>query len=78
MSGTPREIGSHCVYLTPDKITKEMIIDFDQILGRVLQHDKPPGYVFTEKDFLEKGTRARPGGRHSRRQTRDDIGRQQD
>jgi hypothetical protein len=47
-----------CVYLTPDKITKEMIIDLNQILGRVLDHDKPPGYVFTEKDFLEKGTRA--------------------
>jgi hypothetical protein len=45
-----------CVYLTPDKITKEMIIDLNQILGRVLKHDKPPGYVFTEQDFLPKNT----------------------
>jgi hypothetical protein len=47
-----------CIYLMPDMITKEMIIDLNQILGRVLSHDKPPGYVFTERDFLEKGTRA--------------------
>jgi hypothetical protein len=47
-----------CDYLPPEKITKEMIIDLNQILGRVLSHDKPPGYVFTEKDFLEKGTRS--------------------
>ncbi len=27
------------------------------IVGRVLGHEKSPGYVFTEKDFLPKGTR---------------------
>ena len=27
-------------------------------MGRVLDHKKPAGYAFTEKDFLPKGTRA--------------------
>jgi Flp pilus assembly protein CpaB len=30
----------------------------NQIIGRVLNHDKGPGYVFTEDDFMPAGTRA--------------------
>jgi Flp pilus assembly protein CpaB len=36
----------------------QMITDYEQIIGRVLNHEKPEGYGFTEKDFLPKGTRA--------------------
>lgn len=53
----PRRNRLSSIYLTPDKITKEMITDLNQILGRVLKHDKAPGYVFTEDDFLPKHTR---------------------
>jgi Flp pilus assembly protein CpaB len=46
------------LYLPPE-ITKQMgvITNFSQITGRVLDHEKPPGYPFTEHDFLPKGTR---------------------
>ncbi|HTU27134.1 MAG TPA: hypothetical protein VMF30_17135 [Pirellulales bacterium] len=44
--------------MAPEAVTPEMIVDKKQIFGRVLDHDKPKGYAFTEKDFLPKGTRA--------------------
>jgi hypothetical protein len=47
-----------CLYLLPEEIKPEMILEYKKILGRVLKHDKPAGYVFTEKDFLPKDTRA--------------------
>jgi Flp pilus assembly protein CpaB len=34
-----------------------MLVKLSDIMGRVLDHDKQPGYVFTENDFLPKGTR---------------------
>ncbi len=34
-----------------------VIVNVQDIVGRVLAHDKSPGYVFTEKDFLPEGTR---------------------
>jgi hypothetical protein len=34
-----------------------MLTRFGDIWGRVLDHDKQPGYVFTERDFLPRGTR---------------------
>ena len=34
-----------------------ILVDVQQIVGRVLASDKQPGYVFTEKDFLPVGTR---------------------
>jgi len=34
-----------------------ILFDVQDIVGRVLAHDKAPGYAFTEKDFLPKGTR---------------------
>jgi hypothetical protein len=34
-----------------------MITNIADVIGRVLDHDKEPGYVFTEADFLPPGTR---------------------
>jgi hypothetical protein len=45
-------------YVEPQDVEKgKMLVDIDQIFGRVLKHDKPPGYVFTESDFMPKNTR---------------------
>jgi len=46
------------MYRKPDQIPKGAILDPGQIAGRVLNHDKPVGYLFTEKDFFPKGTPA--------------------
>jgi Flp pilus assembly protein CpaB len=35
----------------------EAITDASKIIGRVMDHDKEPSYVFTEGDFLPRGTR---------------------
>ena len=45
------------IYLPPRAVTKEMIVNISEVIGRVLDHDKAPGYVFTESDFLPVGTR---------------------
>jgi Flp pilus assembly protein CpaB len=45
------------VYLPPRAVTKEMLLNITQIIGRVLDTDKEPGYVFTDADFLPRGTR---------------------
>lgn len=45
------------VYLPPRAVTKEMLLNITQIIGRVLDSEKEPGYVFTEADFLPRGTR---------------------
>ena len=45
------------IYLPPRSVTPEMLVNFNQIFGRVLDHEKPAGYVFTEADFLPVGTR---------------------
>jgi Flp pilus assembly protein CpaB len=45
------------VYLPPQAVTKEMLVNITDVLGRVLDHAKEPGYVFTETDFLPPGTR---------------------
>jgi hypothetical protein len=45
------------VYLPPRAVTKEMLLNISDIIGRVLDGDKQPGYVFTEDDFLPRGTR---------------------
>ena len=52
--GTPKYL-----YLPPEMAKHlEVLTDFRQISGRVIDHEKPPGYPFTEKDFLPKGTRS--------------------
>jgi len=45
------------IYLPPQAVTKEMVLNIGDLIGRVLNHDKQPGYVFTEADFYPKGTR---------------------
>jgi Flp pilus assembly protein CpaB len=45
------------VYLPPRAVTPEMMTNIADIIGRVLDHDKEAGYVFTQDDFLPKGTR---------------------
>jgi Flp pilus assembly protein CpaB len=45
------------VYLPPRAVTKEMLLNITQIIGRVLDSEKEPGYVFTDADFLPQGTR---------------------
>ena len=45
------------VYLPPRAVTKEMLLNITQIIGRVLDSEKEPGYVFTDADFLPPGTR---------------------
>jgi Flp pilus assembly protein CpaB len=55
-----------------------MIRTTGAIIGRVMDHDKPAGYVFTEDDFLPKGTRAGltagiPAGKRAMRVPADKI-----
>lgn len=45
------------IYLPPGAVTPEMLLKLSDVLGRVLGHEKAPGYVFTSDDFLPKGTR---------------------
>lgn len=45
------------MYLPPDAVTPQMYSQLGDILGRVTKKPKPPGYVFTEADFLPKGSR---------------------
>jgi Flp pilus assembly protein CpaB len=45
------------VYLTPQAVSRDMLVKLSDVLGRVLDREKQPGYVFTESDFLPKGTR---------------------
>lgn len=45
------------IYLPPKAVSKEMITNLSDVIGRVMAREKAPGYVFTEDDFLPKGTR---------------------
>jgi Flp pilus assembly protein CpaB len=45
------------VYLPPRAVTSEMLRSLSDVIGRVVAHEKAPGYVFTADDFLPKGTR---------------------
>jgi len=45
------------LYLPPQTVTREMLVDISDVIGRVLEQAKEPGYVFTESDFLPRGTR---------------------
>src|SRR5262245_26859042 len=45
------------VYLPPRAVTREMLVSLSDVIGRVIGHDKMPGYVFTDDDFLPRGTR---------------------
>jgi Flp pilus assembly protein CpaB len=45
------------IYLPKGAVSPEMITNINQILGRVLNHNKEPGYAFTKDDFFPPGTR---------------------
>jgi hypothetical protein len=53
----PRNNRLTAVYLPPRAVTPEMLVKLSDLIGRVLDHEKLPGYVFTGADFLPKGTR---------------------
>lgn len=53
-----RTTGSFAViYLRPEQIPSDVFRSLNQVIGRVVNHDKPPMYAFTEADFFPKGTR---------------------
>ncbi len=54
----PRNGRIKYTYLPADEVRAEVIRDYNKVFGRVLDHEKPAGYAFTESDFLPKGTRA--------------------
>ena len=53
----PRNNSLAVVYLPPTAVTPEMLVKLSDVIGRVLNHDKAPGYVFTASDFMPSGTR---------------------
>jgi Flp pilus assembly protein CpaB len=53
----PKNARVAVVYLPPRAVTPEMLVNLSDVIGRVLDHEKAAGYVFTESDFLPKGTR---------------------
>lgn len=66
------------IYLRPEQVTPEVKRDMSDIIGRVMDHDKPAAYAFTEADFLPKGTRPGivggiPSGKRAMRVTLDKV-----
>jgi hypothetical protein len=48
-------------WVEPDTAAKQgFITNYPALLGRVLNHDKSPGYAFTESDFYPKGAAPTP------------------
>lgn len=45
------------LWLPQEQVGPGVIRDINQIVGRVMDHDKPAAYAFTEDDFLPKGTK---------------------
>ena len=74
----PRAGTISVVYLPPGAVTPEMLRSLSDVIGRVLDHEKAPGYVFTETDFLPPGTREGivagiPAGKRALRITADEV-----
>jgi hypothetical protein len=46
------------IYLQPSQVTGDMLTGLGDIIGRILDHDKAAGYIFTRSDFFPVGTRA--------------------
>ena len=44
-------------WIPPEQVASSMKTNLEELFGRVLARDKPAGYVFTDADFLPKGTR---------------------
>jgi Flp pilus assembly protein CpaB len=49
--------GLRMMYVEPDQVKPEMILDVSKIIGRVVAREKLAGYAFQEKEFLPPGTR---------------------
>jgi len=48
-------------WVEPETAAKQgFITKYPELLGRVLNHDKSPGYAFTESDFYPKGSSPTP------------------
>jgi Flp pilus assembly protein CpaB len=45
------------IWLRPEQVPSDVIRYVNVVIGRVVNHDKPPGYAFTEADFLPQGTK---------------------
>jgi Flp pilus assembly protein CpaB len=45
------------IYLRPEQVSPDIVRSQMAIIGRVMDHDKPPAYAFTEADFLPPGTK---------------------
>ena len=50
--------GLNVMWMPKESVSPEMLVDVSKIIGRVMDHDKPADYAFTEKDFLPVGTRS--------------------
>jgi Flp pilus assembly protein CpaB len=53
----PRNNRLTVLYLPPQAVTPEMLVKLSDVIGRVLNHEKAPEYVFTDADFMPSGTR---------------------
>ena len=54
----PQTRALNIMWMPKESVTSGILVDIGKIIGRVLDHDKPADYVFTEKDFLPLGTRS--------------------
>ncbi|HZV00324.1 MAG TPA: hypothetical protein VFF73_26635 [Planctomycetota bacterium] len=53
----PEEPPFKLIWVPAAAITSDMLTSFQQVAGRVLNHDKPADYGFTEADFYPRGTK---------------------
>src|SRR5689334_16322949 len=45
------------LWMKKENVRAEMLTDISKIIGRVVNHEKQPGYAFRATDFLPEGTR---------------------
>lgn len=53
----PKTGGLSVIWINNDAVDPSMLRNPSDVIGRVLSRDKAPNYIFTEKDFLPKGSR---------------------
>lgn len=53
----PKSLQWNVTWVAPENLPAEVIRNQADIIERVMKHEKPGGYAFTEADFLPKGTR---------------------
>jgi Flp pilus assembly protein CpaB len=52
----PRSNRPAYIFLPPEGVRGEVLLDLAKIVGRVLSKEKPAGFAFTERDFAPVGT----------------------